>query len=71
MPAGKWNTSGSEKQSVVYKPRFFSHTIGGFKHSSIVVQMENVGAKSRPSIDRFEPSRTPISSIVSNKLSAA
>ena len=41
-------------------------TIGGFNVSSMVVQIENVGAKSKPSIDKFEPSRTPISSIVSS-----
>ena len=67
MPAGKWNTSGSLKHSVVKRPRDFSHTIGGFKHSSMVVQMENVGANSKPSIDRFEPSRTPISSMLSKR----
>ena len=37
----------------------------------MVVQMEKVGAKSSPSIDRFDPSRTPISSISSNSTSAA
>ena len=37
----------------------------------MVVQMENVGAKSKPSMDRFDPSRTPISWISSKMWSAA
>ena len=46
IPSGKSNTSGSEKGSVVYQPRSRSQITGGFRHSSIVVQIENVGAKS-------------------------
>ena len=46
MPSGKSNTSGSENGSVVNQPRSRSQTSGGLRHSSIVVQIENVGAKS-------------------------
>ena len=46
MPSGKSNTSGSENGSVVYQPRSRSQITGGLRHSSIVVQIENVGAKS-------------------------
>ncbi len=46
MPAGNSKTSGSENGSVVNQPRSFSQITGGFRHSSIVVQIENVGAKS-------------------------
>ena len=46
MPSGKVNTSGSLKGSVVNHPRPRSKTRGGFRHSSMVVQMEKVGAKS-------------------------
>ncbi len=46
MPPGKSNTSGSLNGSVTYQPRLRSQMIGGFRHSSIVVQMENDGAKS-------------------------
>ena len=46
IPSGKSNTSGSEKGSVVYQPRAFSQITGGLRHSSIVVQIEKVGAKS-------------------------
>ena len=46
IPSGKSNTSGSEKGSVVKKPRSRSQTSGGLRHSSIVVQIEKVGAKS-------------------------
>jgi hypothetical protein len=46
IPSGKSKTSGSENGSVVYQPRPRSQTSGGFRHSSIVVQIENVGAKS-------------------------
>ena len=31
---------------MVNQPRSFSQITGGFRHSSIVVQIENVGAKS-------------------------
>ncbi len=46
IPSGKSNTSGSENGSSVNQPRSRSHTSGGLRHSSIVVQIENVGAKS-------------------------
>ena len=46
IPSGNSNSSGSENGSVVKKPRSRSQTSGGFRHSSIVVQIENVGAKS-------------------------
>ena len=46
MPSGKSNTSGSENGVVVYQPRSRSQITGGLRHSSIVVQMENVGANS-------------------------
>ena len=46
MPAGKVNVSGSLNGGVVNQPRSFSQITGGLRHSSIVVQMENVGAKS-------------------------
>ena len=46
MPSGKSNTSGSLNGAVVNQPRSFSQITGGFRHSSIVVQMENDGAKS-------------------------
>ena len=40
-----------------------SNTTGGFRHSSIVVHIENVGANSYPATARLAPSRTPISSM--------
>ena len=46
MPSGKSNTSGSENGSVVNQPRSRSQISGGLRHSSIVVQIEKVGAKS-------------------------
>jgi len=46
MPSGKMNVSGSLKGAVVNQPRSFSQMSGGFRHSSIVVQIENDGAKS-------------------------
>ncbi len=46
IPSGKSKTSGSLNGSVVNQPRSFSHMTGGFRHSSIVVQIENDGAKS-------------------------
>ena len=46
MPAGKLKTSGSLNGAVVNQPRSASQITGGFRHSSIVVQIENVGAKS-------------------------
>ena len=46
MPSGKSKTSGSENGAVVNQPRPRSQTTGGLRHSSIVVQIENVGAKS-------------------------
>jgi hypothetical protein len=46
MPPGKSNTSGSLNGSVTNQPRSFSQMTGGFRHSSMVVQIENEGAKS-------------------------
>ena len=46
MPSGKSKTSGSLNGAVVYQPLSFSQTTGGLRHSSMVVQMENEGAKS-------------------------
>jgi hypothetical protein len=46
IPSGKSKTSGSLKGSVVYQPRSRSQMSGGLRHSSIVVQIEKVGAKS-------------------------
>ena len=44
MPSGNTKVSGSEKGAVVNQPRPFSHTTGGLRHSSIVVQIEKDGA---------------------------
>ena len=44
IPSGNGNDSGPLNGSVVCQSPF-SHTIGGFRHSSIVVQMLNTGAK--------------------------
>ena len=46
IPSGKSKTSGSEKGAVVNQPRPRSQMTGGLRHSSIVVQIEKVGAKS-------------------------
>ena len=46
MPSGKSKTSGSLNGAVVYQPRSRSQMTGGLRHSSIVVQIENDGAKS-------------------------
>ena len=46
IPAGKSKTSSSLNGSVVYQPRSFSQMMGGLRHSSMVVQIEKVGAKS-------------------------
>ena len=46
IPAGKTNVSGSLNGAVVNQPRSASQITGGLRHSSIVVQMEKVGAKS-------------------------
>src|SRR3990172_2443734 len=64
MPSGNTNVSGSENGAVVNQPRSFSQITGGFRHSSMVVQIENEGAKSYPATVMFDPSRTPTSSIV-------
>ena len=48
MPSGNSKTSGSLNGGVVNQPRSFSQITGGFRHSSIVVQMENEGANSYP-----------------------
>ncbi len=45
IPSGNSKVSGSENGAVVNQPRPFSKTTGGFRHSSIVVQIENDGAK--------------------------
>ena len=80
MPSGKSKTSGSLKGAVVNQPpsgldAFFSHTTGGLRHSSIVVHIENDGAKisspSSPVTTRLAPSRVPSSSISENRWSAA
>ena len=46
IPSGKSNTSGSLNGSVVNQPRPSSQITGGLRHSSMVVQIENDGAKS-------------------------
>ena len=46
IPSGNVKTSGSENGGSVNQPRSFSQTTGGFRHSSIVVQIEKPGAKS-------------------------
>jgi hypothetical protein len=46
IPAGNVKVSGSLNGGVVNHPRPSSQTTGGLRHSSIVVQIENVGAKS-------------------------
>ena len=46
MPPGKSKTSGSLNGSVTNQPRSRSQITGGLRHSSIVVQIENDGAKS-------------------------
>src|SRR5918995_3354609 len=71
MPSGKTNVSGSENGSVVYQPRSRSQITGGLRHSPMVVQIENVGAKSYPSTTRSAPSRTATSSISAKSSSAA
>jgi hypothetical protein len=71
MPSGKSKTSGSLNGAVVNQPRSRSQMIGGLRHSSIVVQIENDGANPYPVATRFAPSRTPSSSISENRVSAA
>ena len=75
MPSGNSKTSGSENGGVVNQPRSFSHTTGGLRHSSMVVQIEKLGAKiSLPSSSctaRLAPSRVPSSSISEKRWSAA
>ena len=46
IPAGKSKVSGSLNGGVVNQPRPSSQMTGGLRHSSIVVQIENDGAKS-------------------------
>ena len=48
IPPGKKKSSGSEKHSVQNQPLSFSHIIGGFRHSSIVVQIEKPKETSLP-----------------------
>ena len=71
IPSGNSKISGSLKGSVVNQPFFFSKSVGGLRHSSIVVQIENEGAKiSFPSSSvtlRFPPSFTDTSSISLNR----
>ena len=43
MPSGNTNVSGSENGGVVNQPRSRSQITGGLRHSSMVVQIENVG----------------------------
>ena len=57
MPSGNGNDSGPLNGSVVCQSPF-SQMTGGFRHSSIVVQMLNTGAKAKPGISRSPPSRT-------------
>ena len=71
MPSGKSKTSGSLNGSVTYQPRSRSHTTGGLRHSSMVVQMLNDGANACPRTVRSAPSRTPSSSMAENRWSAA
>ena len=56
MPSGNGKSSGALNGSVVCQSPF-SQTIGGFRHSSIVVQMLNTGANAKPGISRSPPSR--------------
>jgi hypothetical protein len=63
IPSGKSKTSISLNGAVVYQPRPSSQTIGGLRHSSIVVQIEKDGAKLWPSTVIFEPSKIVIESI--------
>ena len=74
MPSGKSKISGSLNGAVVYQPRSLSQITGGFRHSSIVVQMLKDGAKiSRPASScttRFAPSRVPSSSTALNRWSS-
>src|SRR3954470_9176390 len=74
MPSGKSNTSGSLNGEVVCQSPS-CQTTGGLRHSSIVVHIENDGAKiSLPSSSvttRLAPSRVPSSSISPNRWSAA
>ena len=74
MPSGKSKTSGSLNGAVVNHSPSCQMT-GGLRHSSIVVHIENDGAKiSLPSSSvttRLAPSRVPSSSISLNRWSAA
>ena len=80
MPSGKSKTSGSLNGAVVNQPPSTSalarsQITGGLRHSSIVVHIENDGAKiSLPSSSvttRLAPSRVPSSSMSENRWSAA
>ncbi len=71
IPSGKSNVSGSENGGVVNQPRSRSQITGGLRHSSMVVQIEKLGANAYPSTSRLAPSRTPTSSIRENSSSAA
>ena len=58
IPSGNVNTSGPANGSVVYQPRSRSQMTGGLRHSSMVVQMLNTGAKGYRGMCRSPPSRT-------------
>ena len=74
IPSGKSNTSGSLNGAVVCQPPS-SQITGGLRHSSIVVHIENDGAKISLPLSsvttRLAPSRVPSSSISENRWSAA
>ena len=67
MPSGKMNRSGSENGGSVKKPRSLSHTMGGLRHSSIMVQTENTVANGTPSMRRSPPTRMLMSWTSSNR----
>ena len=67
IPWGKVKVSGSLNGGSVYQPRSFSQTIGGLRHSSIVVQIEKLGAKAYPLTTRSPPSRTSTPSMLPNR----
>ena len=71
IPSGNSKISGSLNGAVVNQPFFFSKITGGFKHSSIVVQIENDGAKISSPLSsvttRLPPSLIEISSISLNR----
>ena len=66
IPSGNGNSSGAEKGSVVCQSPSAQIT-GGLRHSSMVVQMVNTGAKAKPGISRSPPSRMWTSSTWSKR----